>query len=402
MICELKIKLFIFLFILIFSITCASCSDSNKKNNINASYVEVDEYFINGDFFIIQSTTDLYFLLNDNVPEKYDYSFFTNNSLVAFKKTEPSSKSESEIISYIIKNNVLTINVETVTVGMDCEISKWWFFLELDKEKITSIESIKVIEDGVEAINGANIYSDAVQTYFEKYLQDRSNSSVDDVWVYRQYGVYHDCLVATFIDEKNSQFPEMVTTLTVNGLTFSYPYGYDLLVYSNGNFYALDEAYEQNILTADDISSIHECFMRSYNDKNIGELEKYIRQFDLEGEKYIWSIEEDDELKLGGQIVLDRLIVTFKKTTTYPDFKLEYLGIEEADSYNWSNGPRPPDYFFEDENKKLLENFRQTIIIFLEPQTEDKIIELVREIEKLDFVYYVRPSIGFDPGFVES
>ena len=50
--------------------------------------------------------------------------------------------SRSEIKSRLIENSILTINVEMVTVGMDCEISKWWFILELDKEKITSIESI--------------------------------------------------------------------------------------------------------------------------------------------------------------------------------------------------------------------------------------------------------------------
>ena len=78
------IRVFLMLCILFFSITCASCTDSNEKNTVNASYIEVDEYSIWGDFFIIESTTALHFLLNDNVPEKYDYSFFTNNSLVVF------------------------------------------------------------------------------------------------------------------------------------------------------------------------------------------------------------------------------------------------------------------------------------------------------------------------------
>jgi hypothetical protein len=242
---------------------CISCASLNEKNTVNASYVEVNEYFINGDFFIVESTTDLNFLLDDNAPEEYNHSFFANNSLVVFKNVEPSMGSRSEIKSYFIDNGVLKIDVETVTVGMDCAIGWWWFILELDKEEITSIETIKLIKDDVELINGANIYNEAVKAYFEKYLKDRPNSIVDDVWVYRQYGVYHDCLVATFIDEKNSQFSDIIVNLTVNGLTFSYSYGYDLLVYSNGDFYTLDEAYEQNVLTADDISIIHKCFMHS-------------------------------------------------------------------------------------------------------------------------------------------
>ena len=92
------VKVFLLFCIFLFSLMCISCASLNEKNTVNASYVEVNEYFINGDFFIVESTTDLNFLLDDNAPEKYNHSFFTNNSLVVFKNVEPIVSTPSVVV----------------------------------------------------------------------------------------------------------------------------------------------------------------------------------------------------------------------------------------------------------------------------------------------------------------
>jgi hypothetical protein len=49
-------------------------------------------------------------------------------------------------------------------------------------------------------------------------------------------------------------------------------------------------------------------------------------------------------------------------------------------------GGRPPDYFFEPGYEKALENYRQIVFIHLKPSGKEKIVETIRQLEKLDFI----------------
>ena len=89
-------------------------------------------------------------LLNDDTPEKYDNAFFENNSVIVFKNVETSSGNRSIIDSYDIENEIVTINVKTVDYGEICVLSCWWFILELDKNEVADIETIKIIKNGKE------------------------------------------------------------------------------------------------------------------------------------------------------------------------------------------------------------------------------------------------------------
>ena len=117
------------------------------------------------------------------------------------------------------------------------------------------------------------------------------------------------------------------------------------------------------------------------------ELLIYISQFDLEDEKIIWNGSIDDDF------LNDRIEIDLRKTTSYPEFKLEYLGIKEAVSFEYGLGPFPPDYYFKEEYTYLLNNFRQTIIVYLQPQSKERIVELVRILEHLEFVKSVYPCM---------
>ena len=122
----------------------------------------------------------------------------------------------------------------------------------------------------------------------------------------------------------------------------------------------------------------------------ITSLEKYIMQFNIDDEKMIW---DGDTSHIAS---FDKIHITLKRTKTYPEFKLEYLGIKEAINFKYIGGQFPPDYFFKDEYKYLLENFRQNLIVYLEPVSLDRLIEIIREIEKIPFVKAVHPNIFVD------
>ena len=108
-------------------------------------------------------------------------------------------------------------------------------------------------------------------------------------------------------------------------------------------------------------------------------LNNYLKQFDLGDEKDIFNGSEDDNF------TTDSIII--KKTTTYPEFKLKYINIKEATSFSYLSGQKPS---LNDESQK---NFRQIIEIKLNNVDKRRIIEIIKEIEKLEFIKFASPNM---------
>ena len=75
------------------------------------------------------------------------------------------------------------------------------------------------------------------------------------------------------------------------------------------------------------------------------ELKNYIAQFDLNDKKILWDGDINCEFSL------DCIIIDLKKTNTYPEFKLEYLGINETIKFEYISGPKPAEYLFDEQYK---------------------------------------------------
>ena len=147
-------------------------------------------------------------------------------------------------------------------------------------------------------------------------------------------------------------------------------------------------------LSKREVKSIDKVEIIDNKDQNINynritALEKYIMQFNLDDEKIIW---DDDTSQI---VSFDKIHITLKKTNTYPEFSLEYIVLKEAINFKYKR-QFPPDYFFKDEYKYLLEKFRQRLVIYLEPVSLDRLIEIIREIEKIPFVKAVYPNVFID------
>ena len=110
-------------------------------------------------------------------------------------------------------------------------------------------------------------------------------------------------------------------------------------------------------------------------------LNSYLKQFDLGDEKDIFNGSEDDNF------TTDSIIIVLKKTTTYPEFKLKYVNIKEATSFSYLSGKKPS---LNDESQK---NFRQIIEIKLNNVDKHRIIEIITEIEKLEFIKLASPNM---------
>ena len=69
-----------------------------------------------------------------------------------------------------------------------------------------------------------------------------------------------------FIDCKDVEYPDVVTTDTVEGLEFIYPNEHTMTVYYDGTLYSLQGAFDMSILTSEDIAALHEIWSNANPD----------------------------------------------------------------------------------------------------------------------------------------
>lgn len=129
------------------------------------------------------------------------------------------------------------------------------------------------------------------------------------------------------------------------------------------------------------------CIMATFSFVACGsEYMKILKEFDLSDPKIIWEGSINDDF------TDDSVIVVLRKTSTYPELELKHFKLNNAEGLEYMGGVRPPDYFFTPGNELLLINYRQIVLIHLTPQGKEKIIETIRELEKLDFVKSISPN----------
>ncbi len=65
-----------------------------------------------------------------------------------FTNFEESSENESIISSYIIVNNVIIINIDTIKESDNGMMSYGYFILELSKDEIKCINEVNIVKNG--------------------------------------------------------------------------------------------------------------------------------------------------------------------------------------------------------------------------------------------------------------
>ena len=108
--------------------------------------------------------------------------------------------------------------------------------------------------------------------------------------------------------------------------------------------------------------------------------------FDLSEEKIIFNGSVDDEFKC------DVILLTLKHTTTFIELNKRHFKIDCITKVVYLGGPTPPEYFFKEEYKSLLENYHQQVFLYVNVESKNDIIELIKELEKLEFVRDVSPN----------
>lgn len=108
--------------------------------------------------------------------------------------------------------------------------------------------------------------------------------------------------------------------------------------------------------------------------------------FDLLEDKILFNGTVDDEFNC------DIILLTLKHTTTYVELTKRHFKINCITKVEYVGGPKPPEYFFKDEYKHLLAKYNQIVFLHVDVQSKSEIIELIKELEKLEFVRSANPN----------
>ena len=107
--------------------------------------------------------------------------------------------------------------------------------------------------------------------------------------------------------------------------------------------------------------------------------------FRLSDEQILFTGSVDDEFNC------DVILLTLKHTTTYIELSKRHFKIDEITKVSYISST-PPSYFFEPGNEDKLDNFNQIVFLYVDVESKEDIIELIKELEKLPFVRSVGPN----------
>jgi hypothetical protein len=125
----------------------------------------------------------------------------------------------------------------------------------LTKENLTTIHNLYYdIDDGVEV----EMEIQSRQTYLNTIVKPRyPDATIADVSFSPFLGVYSDSLVAVFYGgQYHGPHIDLEVTEEIENIIFVYPSGYPILVWNDGKISSLTAAYEQGLLTKENLTTI--------------------------------------------------------------------------------------------------------------------------------------------------
>lgn len=98
------------------------------------------------------------------------------------------------------------------------------------------------------------------QDFFKQYGLDKSpgvKSTIDDVVIRRYLGTYHNTFTAVYITVLTFGYVDISIQQDIAGYHFVHPSYETLYIYHDSTFNEIKDAYENGIITKDDVASIY-------------------------------------------------------------------------------------------------------------------------------------------------
>lgn len=110
-----------------------------------------------------------------------------------------------------------------------------------------------------------------------------------------------------------------------------------------------------------------------------------IENFRLSDEQILFEGNVDDEFNC------DVILLTLKHTTTYIELSKKHFKLDVVTDVVYLSST-PPSHFYEPGNEDKLNNFHQIVFLYVDVETKEEIIELIKELEKLPFIRSAEPN----------
>lgn len=289
---------------------------------------------------INNQTTTTYKLLNITDDGSYDISKF-NIELVDIDNDSIADK--------------LNLDIESNLINGKCELS---YHLESGSEEVHSIQMVN--------------YS---LTYDKNLIVEvghfeNSNSVIagcDLVFYIKSSSIDKEVLM--YINDEQVGYPQKSQYKGDEWYEYEYTIGYN----------NVDIRFEEVPLNHkhDYIDGLCDCGEFDINWLN--------ENFRLSDEQILFKGSADEEFNC------DVILLTLKHTTTYIELSKRHFGIDEVIEVRYISST-PPSHFYEPGNEDKLDNYNQIVFLYVDVESKEEIIELIKEIEKLPFVESAGPN----------
>ena len=205
---------------------------------------------------------------------------------------------------------------------------------------------------------------DSIIHYYHKLSKEKYDITLDDVEVYHYYGEYNGYYIS-IVQHNKEQFSKYTEFKYIDDVEFIYCSSNEYSAWKDGEFYSLEELYENNEITKEELSKISKS-LHEY------ELSKY-------EEKVLCNVTMEDKFKT------DQILVGLSAEISAPGktFDKDFFvinGIEEV--VDKSSEP----------NQYNSNPYRNYVNLILKNVTKEEVITIIKLLEKIPGIRYAEPN----------
>jgi len=214
--------------------------------NMNTGLAQNRESLVNtfAEWETIRSVNDAF----NELDAKINDNFFVVNSLVVYAFTRNWAGLKAEVTEVHIMGNELVVNVAHIDGDMTIQ-SHGIVVIEIVKEDIRNVSSLRIVSKNND--NGSLELDPAMEAelrrdYFNQFVKPIDNDAkLEDVQILKYCGNFDGVVVVRF----DRPAYGVITTIQVGGVDFIFNNSNVAIVWHDGNFFELQEAYENGLLS---------------------------------------------------------------------------------------------------------------------------------------------------------
>lgn len=199
---------------------------------------------------------------NLNILKTYNDAFFEKNALIILMGISFAGDAVIEVKSLNINKSLMTIEMNYVEQNYN-ETGVYCIVLETEKKIIEQVDELKIISNSQKYDEINDVKNKAMETYLNAYVQVRyPNATISDISFRPFLGIYNEAIVGTFYGgQYHGEWPEYEQNYNIDGYLFSFSKGYPILVWKENKIFELPSAYNDGILTKENLSDIYNLYM---------------------------------------------------------------------------------------------------------------------------------------------